>query len=141
MSSQAFFFFEPLPSGLNTPLPTAPCTTPSPSAVARGWMKMLGNQRENQNPACSGSMARAWKGLQQISGIEKTLCNHFLPFACWLHEFSKRLWPELYGNQMIWYMRGIKDNWFRVSIHLFPVAQERGFPSPHVLGIQKGFII
>ena len=42
---------------------------------------------------------------------------------------------------MIWYMRGIKDNWFRVSIHLFPVAQERGFPSPHVLGIQKGFII
>lgn len=42
---------------------------------------------------------------------------------------------------MIWYLRGIKDNWFRESIHLFPVAQERGFPSPHVLGIQKGFII
>ena len=36
-------------------------------------MKRLGNQRENQNLGCSGFMARAWKGLQQISGVERKL--------------------------------------------------------------------
>lgn len=53
----------------------------------------------------------ALKGFQRISGVERKffliISSLFLVGSV---NFSRRLWPELYGNQMILYMREIKDN-------------------------------
>lgn len=93
-------------------------------------------------PVLSRPLLRAGTGFQQISGVER---KFFLIISSLSLvgsvNFSRRQWPELYGNQMIGYLREIKDNWFGISIRLLSAVQWRGFPPPLSLGSREGLLL
>lgn len=127
MSSQAFFSFGPLPSRMNTHLPTAACTAPwlllgSPWSPEDEWEGRAIKDRMGTGTA-RAPFLRALKGFQWISGVErKFFVIISLLFLVGSVNFSRRQWPELYGNQMTCYLRKMKYNWFRTSIHLLSVV-------------------
>lgn len=126
LSSRAFFF-GPLPSRVNTRLPTAACTAPwllpgSPWWPEDEWAGRAIKERMGTGTA-RAPFLRALKGFQWISGIErKFFVIISLLFLVGSVNFSRRQWPELYGNQMTCYLRKMKHNWFRTSIHLLSVV-------------------
>lgn len=114
------------PSRMNGHLPPAPGTAPCSSAGGRGRsVHGKARQPDSRDLRCSHApRLGALKGFRRISGVERKffLIVSSLFLAGSVH-FSRRQWPGLDGNQTIRYLREIKCNRFRISIHLLSVVQ------------------